>query len=524
MGITVHEALKIGGLRYGKVIAGLNGMNRQIEHVTVLEVPDIIQWLKGGELILTSGFAISKDEGEQITLIRELATKGASALVIKTQRFLDLIPKAMLEAANKYELPLVELEHNISYIDIIRPIITEIITRETASFQRQLTEIAIAGGGIEQRLSVLSEHIKNPIAILDKMGNILAESPKPWFKVTSIIEKIKNSGLISETSTIYEDMSYHIFPLIIEGCVEGYLVLGELFGKIEENILLLVKGTLSIFNIDLLQRKTLKDIVEGFRSDFLEDLLLGHIKSESVAQRRANFLGYPTEGNFLIVVISREPKLNEKQIMNFQHKFMQNLDSIFNDEKLTIVEAIEGKNIVLLVHLKKVEEFTTNLIELQAILKDIRFGAFTMGIGEIFTNLIETRKSFLEATEALEFGIEFWGEGSCTFFSDIGIYRLLWIIKDNAELEHYIPQGLLQLKKYDTEQNTELLKTLEKYLKNAGNSKKTAAEMFIHYKTLQYRLERINEISGMDLNSGESRLELHLGLKILDICSKRGSC
>ncbi|MFZ5943035.1 MAG: PucR family transcriptional regulator [Bacillota bacterium] len=522
MGITVREALKIGGLRDARIIAGFIGMDREIEHVTVMEVPDIIQWLKGNELILTSGFAISKDEEEQTNLIKGLADKGVSALVIKTQRFLDLIPKAMAEAANDYQLPLIELDYNISYIDIIRPIITEIINREITSFQRQLTEVADTGGSIEQRLAILWEYVMNPIAVLDKKGDVLAEYPQPWVMKSPVYMKIQKAEVPSEMVAIHDGISYYVFPLKIEGCIEGYLVLSELQRKIDESVILLVKGSLSIFNIDLLQRKTMKDIMEGFRSDFLEDLLLGHIKLESVARRRANFLGYPEAGSFVVAIVmgQTEPFAG---FSNFRRKVARSIESQM-DDKMSLLELIEGKNLVFLLHLKKADDFTPCLMGLQNILKDSGLAAFSMGVGEIFTKLTETRKSFLEATEALEFGNEFWGVGSCTFFSDIGIYRLLWTIKEHVQLDKYVHQGLLDLIKYDKEQNTELLRTLETYLKNAGNSKKTSAEMFIHYKTLQYRLERIGEIAKIDFSSGESRLEFHLGLKILDVCNKRGSC
>ena len=60
MGITVKDAMKIGVLANAKLIAGANGLDREIEHVTMMEVPEAVQWLKGKDLVLANNFALAK--------------------------------------------------------------------------------------------------------------------------------------------------------------------------------------------------------------------------------------------------------------------------------------------------------------------------------------------------------------------------------------------------------------------------------------------------------------------------------
>ena len=59
-----------------------------------------------------------------------------------------------------------------------------------------------------------------------------------------------------------------------------------------------------------------------------------------------------------------------------------------------------------------------------------------------------------------------------------------------------------------------MIRTLEAYFERHGNLKKTANALYIHRNTLLYRLERIQDITGLDLNNPETRLALQLTLRI----------
>ncbi|QNB46323.1 hypothetical protein BR63_08355 [Thermanaerosceptrum fracticalcis] len=532
MGITVKEALKIGGLRTAKVLAGHGGIDREIKSVTVMEVPDIVQWLKGNELILTSGFAVSKNEEDRIRLIQDLAKKGIAGLVVKAKRFLDTIPPEMLETANEYALPIIEMEQQIPYLEVINPIMTEIINRETARLlqfemiHRKLSEVIFSGGGLYESLYVLAGVFNNPVAVVDRKLKVLGESPENWLNSALLRDIIQKTTNPLEIVIPREALPYYVFPLILEGVVEGYLIVGQENNPIERNALLSVESSLPLLAVDLLRRKAVDQVEKSFRNDFIEDLLLGHIKTESVAQRRAHFLGLPEKGSFLILVLHCSPKIEPNQAENFRYRYYEELQLNLKPLGYSVVAMTDSRNLVVLLNLPQTESQNVfNLLpKFHQELKVKSSCPLSLGVGDVFHALTDARKSFLEASEALEFGRKVWGEGSCTLFSEIGVYRLLCSFPSHEELKKFIPRGLNDLVDYDRAHKTDLVKTLECYLRNGGNAKKTASELFIHYKTLQYRLERISEIACTDLEAGERRLDLHLGLKILDLLAKQGSC
>lgn len=104
-------------------------------------------------------------------------------------------------------------------------------------------------------------------------------------------------------------------------------------------------------------------------------------------------------------------------------------------------------------------------------------------------------------------------------FEETGSYRLLLpaMSEDPAELERFFDETVAPLAAYDDQYETELVQTVEAYLDNDGNVTPTAETLFTHRHTVRYRLERVRELCGHDLNSTEGREKLGLGLKAMRV-------
>src|SRR3989475_13217829 len=118
MALTVREAMALGGLRRGEVLAGARGLDRTITWVKVLESPETISWLAEGELLLTVAFAIKDDQAAQKDLMRNLAAVGSSGAVIKPERYLPEIPDDMLGPADEFGIPLSPIPQDLSSLEI----------------------------------------------------------------------------------------------------------------------------------------------------------------------------------------------------------------------------------------------------------------------------------------------------------------------------------------------------------------------------------------------------------------------
>ena len=102
------------------------------------------------------------------------------------------------------------------------------------------------------------------------------------------------------------------------------------------------------------------------------------------------------------------------------------------------------------------------------------------------------------------------GPGSLTVFDDLGIYRLLFAVRDTTELRRFHDEALQRLIDYDEHNHADLVRTLGAYFEGRCGPKETAAILGIHRNTVLYRLDRIGEISGLSLDDPHVRLRLHL--------------
>ena len=108
-------------------------------------------------------------------------------------------------------------------------------------------------------------------------------------------------------------------------------------------------------------------------------------------------------------------------------------------------------------------------------------------------------------------------------FEDTGAYRLLLpaMSDDPAELERFYLDTIAPLVAYDEQYGTELVHTLETFLANDGSMAATYKQLFTHRHTIRYRLERIKELTGLDVNSTDGRERLGLGLKAMRVLGVR---
>ena len=104
-------------------------------------------------------------------------------------------------------------------------------------------------------------------------------------------------------------------------------------------------------------------------------------------------------------------------------------------------------------------------------------------------------------------------------FEETGAYRLLLpaMSEDPGELRGFFDETVAPLVSYDEQYETELVRTLESFLDADGNVARTAERLFTHRHTIRYRLERVRELTSLDVASTDGRERLSLGLKAMRV-------
>jgi len=102
-------------------------------------------------------------------------------------------------------------------------------------------------------------------------------------------------------------------------------------------------------------------------------------------------------------------------------------------------------------------------------------------------------------------------------FDSLGIYQLLLQLEDVPASRRFSDQIVGPLVAYDKNHRSSLVETIIAYFRHHGIISQTADALYIHRNTLSYRLDRIQELTGQDLENPDERLALQLALKLWQV-------
>src|SRR5690606_5789972 len=143
-------------------------------------------------------------------------------------------------------------------------------------------------------------------------------------------------------------------------------------------------------------------------------------------------------------------------------------------------------------------------------------GLVAAGISHPATGLFALREAYREARDAVNIASELGDRESTTYYGDLKLYQLLLALKERNldHLRRFHQATLGPLVEYDERKQADLIRTLNGFFEANGNLAKAASDLDVHRNTLVYRLERISELTGLNLDDADNRLLLHLALKV----------
>lgn len=262
----------------------------------------------------------------------------------------------------------------------------------------------------------------------------------------------------------------------------------------------------------LIQRQGKRKAEEQRRTEFLWELLLGNHSSEATIRQKADSLQMQLPAAYLICIIEAAGA-----------RLDQYLYPLLMRDKLYWV--VDGSQIILLIGLepakkadseiliRKVQQFLAD--SLGKLVSHVTEGRVHAGYGREYKAYADIVKSYQEALHAVRVKKLFPRETEGIYgYHELGIYRYLLQLKRWEEEQGYENERLERLRKYDRDNQTAMVETLETYLDAAGKVNMTAQRLHIHINTLSYRLRRIEDIMRVDLENMNQRAALYLELKM----------
>jgi sugar diacid utilization regulator len=165
MSVTVRDVLQMECLSQARVVAGERGLDREVYWITVGEEPDLPEWVFGGELILSTLFAVEPERRDEY--VKGLSDRGVAGLMLKPERFLGTIPQSVLETADRESFPVAEVPIGVLWSRVLAGFYRHLLAEQTELIRVE-TEMRLRGGFFDELLSgqISGEEILRRAALL----------------------------------------------------------------------------------------------------------------------------------------------------------------------------------------------------------------------------------------------------------------------------------------------------------------------------------------------------------------------
>ncbi len=269
------------------------------------------------------------------------------------------------------------------------------------------------------------------------------------------------------------------------------------------------------------------------RGELIEELIAGEVVSRDSIVRRARLLGADlSSGAVAMIGTLRTPQGADIVDERVARRFLSQVRAVLDLHwPRALVDWTGGRLLVLLPTPTDLEDEGPGVDErahglarrLSTATRETAAGlAVTLALSRHTSEPERLGAALDEAELALSIGERLGRMGEVVTFEETGTYKLLFqIFADRPdELSSFFESTLAPLVAYDEQYQTELVGTLATYLELDGNLAATAGTLYTHRHTVRYRLDRIAELSGLDVGKSDDREKLSLGLKAMRLLGR----
>lgn len=543
---TLEDVFRLALPQGTRILYGMDHLSRPVSWACSLRPsPPAFPKLAGNELALVD-MADLRQLDPRVRLDRVIQTLHQARVAAVAVS--GSIPAETTQVAEEQEMPFFLLPDGEPLMQVERTVIRLIVDREgyitqrASDLQRELTQIELDGGGLPAIAERLYAFVQQPIIFLQEEGQVAAHAGletlserrrerlfgslpnlttlRSWAALQASENLSETAGLLKLSDTT-ENSAYGqvvVAPIVAAERVRGYcLILRPSQNRYPQLTAVETMAVLQGAGAAALEwsRKNAVDVAqERMRAAFLDELLASEIADEEAWIQRGSSLGYDLSSPHAAWVLQAE------RVPDWPTPLTQFIEE--SREAIPFSQRNEGAVLFWPTDTPKSARSLKSvaLDFAEDLLANFPQAKVLIGIGRPATRPSEWLRSLQQARESWRMG-KSWQAAPVTYFGDLGLYQLLTALGENPEASRFFRKTLKPLIDHDDNRNAELVETLDAFFACHGNLSQTAARLHIHRNTLTYRLERIANITRLDLDDPDARFSLQLALKLRPVLKNR---
>lgn len=551
--VTLREILRIPCLSGTTILAGAAGLDRIVSRINVMEVPDVVDWVKPHELLVTTGYPLSSSARSSrqqhvalLDLVRDLDGRQVAALGIKIGRYLQEVPADVLALADRLGFPLLGLPPQVAFDDLLQQAHHRLYDVQAAVLERidslheALARLVLEGGDLGEIAGEVARVLSVGVLITSTDGRIQAEATTPEMRSQlEAAELFAPEGRFRVERVSSEGVPIGSGQILLRPVVAGGIVLAQLACFSPTDIISAddvhaLERAATVAALLIARQQAVSAVESKYQGDFLRDVLSGRAGDHEYVLEHA--AGLEWDFRLPALVVSAEidrPAQSEGPVAGvvkreWQRRFFAAWRQALHSYDRTVPTADFSAEVVTLLPVP--DSFTESDAEahdaVRATLKSVittvtgdKGGGrrpFTVGVSRVVLSLDDLPAAYTQCRRAVEVGRRVNGGGSTTHFNDLGIHRLLGLLPDPSELTAFARDVLGDLVD-DSAQSIELRTTLRVLLDCNLNVAEASRIQFFHYNTMRYRINKLERKLGPFTTDPNLRLSIAVALEVCEM-------
>jgi len=277
----------------------------------------------------------------------------------------------------------------------------------------------------------------------------------------------------------------------------------------------------TVVALELSKERAAAEVERRLRGDLVEEVLAGGMEGDEAERvaRQAERLGHRLPHRAWVVVL--EPDDDETEAALAARGQQDRLDAALSGlirsrlpGALTLVRSASAVFLIpdeIAADLAAVEKLAG--LVLAGAAPVMKPGTASVGIGNLATSVGELARSHIEARQALRLTRRVGGRGRVASYRSLGAFRLLLEVQSPDALRRFVDELLGTLLQYAQSRDTPLLETLEALSATRWVRRAAARQLGIHINSMSYRVERIQALTGLQLDDPETRVAISIALR-----------
>lgn len=503
-------------LREATVVAGRNAMDREITWVHIVDHPEITNWLKPGELLLTTGYNWPVDDDICRAMVRRLSEIGLAGVVLAVPHFREHFTQAAIDEADACNLPLLELPWEVPFSEITHDVLARIINvqaeiiRRSDLIHRTLTSAALGSNNLEGLAIALTQALDKKAIVVAGNGTVLGSSSAASDEAEErrLMSKLEHNGSLN---TIFNTNAPVLFdqaldfplsrlggPVRLRGEVIGVIWLERGAQAFEELDVRALEHACVIAALHLTHQRELSDQEVRLGYAFVAGLLEGKFSATPSAIERAQASGWSESRNYRVcLVLLNEPIPLAMDGFNRRARTAERISQVLKDLNVAPLISVSLNQISFLLPVE---------ISAEVIWRAIRGEGGAMAVSRVHQGV----RGMALGAEDVSALLPVLRPGKIHTFDEVLFPRALMGDADARRL--LLAQMIEPLE--NPKRGNSLIDTALALSREGFQLLNTAKDLDIHISTLRYRVERIESILHISLDNPQDRFKLQVAAQM----------